>query len=105
MSALQSFPAMPNRKREEEPLVNVSVAAELADCHPETIRDAARAGLLHGLQRRRVDPKTGRIRTKGGTWKFHQACVIKWAEGEECAHQSVTHRAPVALASFSGRNR
>lgn len=103
MSALHAFRAEPPTDEAEPRLVGVAIAADIADCHPETVRDAARAGLLHGVQRKRIDPKTKQSRTKGGTWKFHTACVVKWAEGEECAHQSAGFKAPVALASFRGR--
>ena len=100
MSALRAFSNAAEGESATERFVDVAAAAAIADCHPETIRDAARAGLLHGAQRRRVDPQTGRIRTKGGTWRFRPECVKKWDEGELCEHQQDEGRPPVSLAGF-----
>lgn len=105
MNSLTAFRDEASIVSANDRLVGATAAAEIADCHPETVRDAARAGLLHGSQRKRLDPLTGTSRTKGGTWKFHPACVVKWAEGEECSHQDAAHNAPVALASFRGKTR
>ncbi len=103
MSALAKWDseAAPAPKR----FVNVSGAAEIAGCHPETVREAARTGVLHGAQRLRIDPKTGRSRFKGGTWTFQVSCLHSWIEGSECEHAGSVPPAPVALAGFRGRNR
>ena len=51
-------------------------AATSARRHPVTIREALRAGELHGFQR-----------VKGGRWLIHQACLDAWVENRKCDHQ------------------
>lgn len=54
--------------------LTVADAAEYSGCHPETVRDALRAGELQGIQR-----------SKGATWKTTTAWIDAWITGEEMA--------------------
>lgn len=55
---------------------NTEQAAEYAGAHPETIRQAAQSGELHGGQRR-----------KNGRWSFRLECLDAWLDGGACEHQ------------------
>lgn len=57
---------------------SVPSAAIVADCHPQTVSDALRAGALHGVQR-----------GKGGHWKVEDSCLRAWILGEKCAHKAL----------------
>jgi len=63
-------------------ILNVAEAAVYARCHPETVREALRAGELRGMQR-----------AKGGPWKIRSEWVDKWLEAphkkEVAANQSI----------------
>lgn len=74
----------------QAPFLTVPEAADVARCHIETVREALRAGDLHGTQR-----------VKGGTWKIRPECVNAWVEGDECPHR--TSRSPVSLVSYRAR--
>lgn len=56
----------------------VADAAERAGAHPETVREALRAGEMHGTQR-----------GKFGTWRTREECVDAWVEGVKCPHLAV----------------
>lgn len=58
------------------PYDTVAEAALKAKRHPETLRDALRAGELHGGQ-------AGR----GGSWRIREDCLEAWLSGEKCAHR------------------
>lgn len=73
-------------KLSEKRFVNTMEAALLSDRHPETVREAARAGELHGSQRGGLNPRTGKPR-RGGEWRFRPACVDAWTDGVPCEHQ------------------
>lgn len=66
--------------------VSVAEAALIADRHPETIRDAARAGILHGSQPLGDDGKP-LLRSR---WRFRPACLDAYMAGERCEHQRAT---------------
>lgn len=68
--------------------VDAEGAAQIAGVHPETIRDALRAGELHGSQR-----------VKGGRWRVRPECVDVWIEGTVCSHQARTNITPLRRAS------
>lgn len=57
-------------------LVNTFEAAEIADCHEETVREALRDGSLHGAQKK-----------KRGTWRMEEECVTDWAMNRVCVHR------------------
>lgn len=63
---------------EREPLTSAEVGAEFHR-HPETVRDAIRAGDLHGIQR-----------IKRGRWLVERRCAAAWARGAKCPHQTDT---------------
>lgn len=63
--------------------VSVAEAALIADRHPETIRDAARAGILHGSQ---PLGDNGRQLARA-RWRFRPACLDAYMSGEKCEHQ------------------
>ena len=85
----------------EPVFVNVADAAVIAGRHPETIRQAAREGDLHGMQREGVNPRTHKP-FRGAVWKFRPACVIAWVEGEPCEHQKRL-LAPVSMGEYRSR--
>ncbi len=72
----------------ERRFVTAFEASLIAGLHLETVREALRAGDLHGSQR-----------VKGGTWKIRPECIDPWLDGEPCAHL----RAPVV--SLASRRR
>jgi excisionase family DNA binding protein len=55
---------------------STSEAADHARCHADTVRKAAEAGELHGIQRKAK-----------GRWRIHRNCLDAWCAGEQCAHQ------------------
>lgn len=69
-------------------------AALISDRHPETVRDAARAGDLHGAQRLGEDGQP----LKGARWRFRPACVDAWVCGELCEHRMAER--PVSLSEY-----
>ncbi|TAJ46334.1 MAG: DNA-binding protein [Herbiconiux sp.] len=58
-------------------LYNSEEAANVSRRHPETIRDACRAGELHGVQRK-----------KGGPWLIAEPCLAAWVFRQKCEHQA-----------------
>ena len=68
---------------EASPWIDVDGAAAIAGVHPETIRDALRAGDLHGVQR-----------VKGGRWRMRAECIDAWIEGVRCAHHTRSNVTP-----------
>lgn len=78
-------------------VVDVRGAAVIADRHPETVREAARRGELHGTQREGVNPRTHKP-FRSPRWKFRPACVDAWVDGEPCEHQRAAFNPPVSLS-------
>ncbi len=74
-----------------EPLTPAEVGAEFRR-HPETVRDAIRAGDLHGHQR-----------VKRGRWLVERRCAAAWVRGAECPHQ--TNATVVPITAARGRAR
>lgn len=81
--------------------VSAMEAGLIAGRHPETIREAARKGELHGMQREGVNPRTNKS-FRGAQWRFRPACVEAWVDGVPCEHQDEARR-PVSLSEFRMR--
>lgn len=56
--------------------LSVTSAAEVADCHRQTIGDALRADELHGFHG-----------GKNKHWRIDEACLRAWLEGRACSHR------------------
>lgn len=104
MSAVQQVACLPQAVDlvgVKPEFVSAAGAAVIAGRHPETIRQAAREGDLHGTQREGVNPRTHKP-FRGAQWRFRPACVVAWVEGEPCEHQKQM-LAPVSMGEYGSR--
>lgn len=54
---------------------NTNQAADYAERHPDTVRDALEAQRLHGGQSK-----------PGAHWRIHRDCLDAWLFGNTCPH-------------------